>query len=35
VENLFPDWRTQRHWLRQHGASLKAELDRLIGDVAD
>ena len=35
VEHLFPDWREQRDWLRQHGAILKAELDRLIGDVAD
>jgi predicted metal-dependent hydrolase len=35
VENLFPDWREQRAWLRQQGAVLKAELDRLIGDVAD
>jgi predicted metal-dependent hydrolase len=35
VEHLFPDWREQRHWLRQHGAILKSELDRLIDDVAD
>jgi predicted metal-dependent hydrolase len=35
VENLFPDWREQRDWLRQHGAILKSELDRLIDDVAD
>ncbi|MBB6188887.1 YgjP-like metallopeptidase domain-containing protein [Rhodanobacter sp. MP7CTX1] len=35
VENLFPDWREQRDWLRLNGATLKAELDRLVGDVAD
>jgi predicted metal-dependent hydrolase len=35
VENLFPDWREQRDWLRKHGAILKAELDRLVADVAD
>ena len=35
VENLFPDWREQRDWLRVNGATLKAELDRLVGDVAD
>ncbi len=35
VEHLFPDWREQRDWLRQHGAILKSELDRLIDDVAD
>lgn len=35
VEALYPDWRTQRDWLRVHGAALKAELDRLVADVAD
>jgi predicted metal-dependent hydrolase len=35
VENLFPGWREQRDWLRQHGATLKSELDRLVADVAD
>ncbi|MEO6927338.1 MAG: YgjP-like metallopeptidase domain-containing protein [Rhodanobacter sp.] len=35
VENLFPDWREQRDWLRHQGAILKSELDRLIADVAD
>ena len=35
VGNLLPEWREQRDWLRQHGAILKAELDRLVGDVAD
>jgi predicted metal-dependent hydrolase len=35
VENLFPDWREQRDWLRLNGATLKAELDRLVDDVAD
>jgi predicted metal-dependent hydrolase len=35
VENLLPDYQIQRDWLRQHGATLKAEIDRLIADVAD
>ena len=35
VEHLFPTWREQRDWLRQHGATLKSELDRLVADVAD
>ena len=35
VSALYPDWKTQRAWLREHGAVLKAELDRLIADVAD
>ncbi|WEN15861.1 SprT family zinc-dependent metalloprotease [Rhodanobacter sp. AS-Z3] len=35
VENLLPGWREQRDWLRQHGAMLKAELDRLVDDMAD
>lgn len=35
VEVLFPDWRQERDWLRQQGAILKAELDRLIADMAD
>jgi predicted metal-dependent hydrolase len=35
VEGLFPEWREERDWLRQNGAILKAELDRLIADVAD
>ncbi|BDU18846.1 SprT family zinc-dependent metalloprotease [Dyella sp. GSA-30] len=35
VESLFPEWREERDWLRQNGAILKAELDRLIADVAD
>jgi len=35
VENLLPGWREQRDWLRQNGAALKAELDRLVADVAD
>lgn len=35
VATLFPDWSEQRNWLRQNGAMLKAELDRLIADVAD
>jgi hypothetical protein len=35
VEAIFPGWREQRDWLRAHGATLKAELDRLVADVAD
>jgi hypothetical protein len=35
VTNLLPGWREQRDWLRQHGAVLKSELDRLVADVAD
>ncbi|HET6430679.1 M48 family metallopeptidase [Dyella sp.] len=35
VEGLFPGWREQRDWLRQNGSLLKAELDRLVADVAD
>ena len=35
VAQLLPAWREQRDWLRQHGATLKSELDRLVADVAD
>jgi predicted metal-dependent hydrolase len=35
VESLYPDWHEQRDWLRINGATLKAELDRLVADVAD
>lgn len=35
VESLYPDWHEQRDWLRVNGSSLKAELDRLVADVAD
>lgn len=35
VEKLLPGWREQRNWLRQHGAPLKFELDRLVADMAD
>ncbi len=35
VSNLLPGWHEQRDWLRQHGATLKSELDRLVADVAD
>ncbi len=35
VEALFPDWRTQRAWLRVNGGTLKLEMERLIADVAD
>lgn len=30
VERLYPDYRSQRDWLRDHGVELKAELDRLL-----
>ncbi len=29
VEKLSPDYQTQRDWLREHGAILKAEMERL------
>lgn len=35
VTQLMPEWREQRAWLRVNGATLKAELDRLVADVAD
>jgi predicted metal-dependent hydrolase len=35
VESLYPGYQAQRDWLRQHGAILKAEIERLIADVAD
>jgi hypothetical protein len=35
VESIFPNWRAERDWLRQNGANLKSELDRLVADVAD
>ncbi|MBN8712518.1 MAG: DUF45 domain-containing protein [Xanthomonadales bacterium] len=35
VERLLPGWEAQRDWLRQHGAPLKYELDRLVADIAD
>jgi predicted metal-dependent hydrolase len=35
VESITPDWREQRDWLRTHGSGLKAELERLVADVAD
>ena len=35
VGQLLPDWREQRDWLRVNGATLKAELDRLVADVTD
>lgn len=31
VERRFPDWRTQRRWLREQGLEVKRELRRLIG----
>ena len=34
VEKLCPDYQTQRDWLREHGAALKAEMERLLGDGA-
>lgn len=30
VESRFPDWRTQRHWLRGDGMAVKRELRRLL-----
>ncbi len=35
VGRLCPDYVTQRDWLRENGAMLKAQMDRLIADVAD
>ncbi len=35
VESLCPDYRTQRDWLRGHGAWLKAWIENLVADVAD
>lgn len=34
VESLYPDWRDQRDWLREHGQAIKAELRRLIEPAA-
>ncbi len=31
VERRFPDWRTQRRWLREDGMEVKRELRRLLG----
>jgi hypothetical protein len=30
VGSLYPDWETQRDWLKASGHALKAELARLI-----
>lgn len=35
VGTLYPDYQAQRDWLRVNGSILKAEIDRLIADVAD
>ncbi|KJV35346.1 M48 family metallopeptidase [Luteibacter yeojuensis] len=35
VESILPEHKAQRTWLRAHGSGLKAQLDRLIADVAD
>lgn len=35
VDNLLPDHKEQRGWLRAHGSELKMQLDRLVADVAD
>lgn len=35
VESLCPDYQAQRDWLRENGALLKAQMDRLVADVAD
>ncbi len=32
VGSLYPDWKTQREWLKASGHALKAELSRLTGD---
>ena len=34
VGSLYPDWRSQRDWLKARGHALKAELARLIDDGA-
>ncbi|HEX7339843.1 MAG TPA: YgjP-like metallopeptidase domain-containing protein [Rhodanobacteraceae bacterium] len=35
VGELCPDYQAQRDWLRENGALLKAQIDRLIADLAD
>lgn len=35
VGELYPAWKKQRDWLHENGAMLKAQMDRLIADVAD
>lgn len=35
VESLCPGYQAQRDWLRENGAWLKAQIDRLVADVAD
>lgn len=35
VETLLPQWRGQRLWLRQHGARLKAEMERWVATPAE
>ena len=35
VGELDPDWDTQRAWLRDEGAVLKLEIQRLVDDIAD
>jgi predicted metal-dependent hydrolase len=32
VGSIYPDWKTQREWLKASGHALKAELSRLIGN---
>lgn len=32
VQQLYPDYQTQRDWLREHGAALKAEMERLVAE---
>ncbi len=35
VGELDPGWDTQRAWLRDEGAALKMEIERLVADIAD
>lgn len=35
VEMLDPHWETQRSWLRENGAALKLDIERLVADIAD
>ncbi|GAB3022554.1 MULTISPECIES: SprT family zinc-dependent metalloprotease [Oleiagrimonas] len=35
VGELDPGWEAQRAWLRDHGAELKLQIERLVDDIAD
>ncbi|MBB3226320.1 hypothetical protein FHW69_000910 [Luteibacter sp. Sphag1AF] len=35
VGSILPDYKEQRDWLRVNGSGMKAQLDRLVADVAD